>query len=166
MKRFQLWPVLILVVALAGGGGWAWWNYDLRWRPKTITRHQDEIARIRGHQDTAGHHFRPRLHNVDFVVREAACSRIGPDISDCSRPVIIKIADVSQRILCGADPARFLQPFHTDFAGFPETSAGTICFPVYHHGKAPRGPLRRQIIDSEDTGVAMLLRIFSQSVVR
>lgn len=46
MKRFQLWAVLVLIAAVAGGGGWAWWNYDLRWRPKTITRHQDEIARI------------------------------------------------------------------------------------------------------------------------
>ena len=46
MKRFQLWAILVLVLALAGAGGFAWWNYDLRWRPHTITKHQDEIARI------------------------------------------------------------------------------------------------------------------------
>lgn len=46
MKRFQLWAIIILVAALAGAGGFAWWTYDLRWRPKTITRHQAEITKI------------------------------------------------------------------------------------------------------------------------
>ena len=46
MKRFGTWAILLLVVALAGVGGWAWWNYDLRWRPKTITKDQAQIARI------------------------------------------------------------------------------------------------------------------------
>lgn len=46
MKRFQVWAIIILVAALAGAGGFAWWNYDLRWRPKTITKHQAEITKI------------------------------------------------------------------------------------------------------------------------
>jgi hypothetical protein len=46
MKRFRLWAILMLVVALAGAGGWAYWNYDLRWRPKTIVKHQAEITKI------------------------------------------------------------------------------------------------------------------------
>ena len=46
MKRFQLWAILALVVALVGVGGWAYWNYELRWRPKTITKHQDEITKL------------------------------------------------------------------------------------------------------------------------
>ena len=46
MKRFQLWTILALVVALVAVGGWAYWNYELRWRPKTITKHQDEITKI------------------------------------------------------------------------------------------------------------------------
>jgi len=46
MKAFKLWAGLILVVALLGAGGWAYWNYDVRWRPKTITKNQAEIARI------------------------------------------------------------------------------------------------------------------------
>lgn len=46
MKRFQLWAIVILAAALVGAGGFAWWSYDLRWRPKTITKHQAEIARI------------------------------------------------------------------------------------------------------------------------
>jgi hypothetical protein len=46
MKAFKLWVSLILVVAIIGAGGWAYWNYDLRWRPKTIARNQAEIAKI------------------------------------------------------------------------------------------------------------------------
>lgn len=46
MKTFRVWAVLALVALLAGAGGWAFWNYDLRWRPKTITRHQTEIGKI------------------------------------------------------------------------------------------------------------------------
>jgi hypothetical protein len=46
MNRFRIWAVLGLVLFLVGAGGWAWWNYDLRWRPKTIGKHQQEIVRI------------------------------------------------------------------------------------------------------------------------
>jgi hypothetical protein len=46
MKKFQVWAILGLVVALAAVGGYAYWNAELRWRPKTITKHQAEIARI------------------------------------------------------------------------------------------------------------------------
>jgi hypothetical protein len=46
MRGFKLLASLFLVVALAIGGTWAFWNYDLRWRPKTITRHQAEIVRL------------------------------------------------------------------------------------------------------------------------
>lgn len=46
MKRFQLWAIVALGVALVCGGGWAYWNYQLRWQPKTITKHQEEITKI------------------------------------------------------------------------------------------------------------------------
>ncbi|MEO8112792.1 MAG: hypothetical protein ABI655_00330 [Phenylobacterium sp.] len=46
MKHFRLWASLVLVLVVAGAGFWALWNYDLRWRPKTITRHQAEITRL------------------------------------------------------------------------------------------------------------------------
>ena len=46
MKRPPLIAGLVLIVLVAGGGYWAFWNYDLRWQPKTITRHQAEITRI------------------------------------------------------------------------------------------------------------------------
>lgn len=44
--KYRAWAILILVAALAGAGAWAYWNYDLRWRPQTITKHQVEITKI------------------------------------------------------------------------------------------------------------------------
>lgn len=38
--------VILLVLGAVGGGLFEWWNLDLRWRPKTITKHQDEITKI------------------------------------------------------------------------------------------------------------------------
>lgn len=44
MNKLIIWFVLIAVVVI-GAVGTYWW-FDLRWRPKTITRHQAEIAQI------------------------------------------------------------------------------------------------------------------------
>jgi hypothetical protein len=46
MKTFRLWAIAVLIVGVAGAGLWAWWNYDLRWRPKTISKHSGEITQI------------------------------------------------------------------------------------------------------------------------
>jgi hypothetical protein len=46
VRSWRLWAVLALVVGVAVGGVWAWWNFELRWRPKTVTKHQAEIAAI------------------------------------------------------------------------------------------------------------------------
>ncbi|MET0274563.1 MAG: hypothetical protein ABW360_16375 [Phenylobacterium sp.] len=46
MRHFRLWATLALVIVVVGAGFWAFWNYDLRWRPKTVTKHQEEIASI------------------------------------------------------------------------------------------------------------------------
>jgi len=46
MRRFKLWASSALVLAVALAGVWALWNYELRWRPKTIVRHQTEIAQL------------------------------------------------------------------------------------------------------------------------
>ncbi len=51
MKRFGRWLVAVVVIAAVGAGAWAYWNHDLRWRPKTITKNQAEITRI---LETAG----------------------------------------------------------------------------------------------------------------
>ncbi|CAN7507469.1 hypothetical protein LJR219_003528 [Phenylobacterium sp. LjRoot219] len=46
MRKFRLWGAALLGVTLVVAGGWALWNFELRWRPKTITRHQAEIAQL------------------------------------------------------------------------------------------------------------------------
>jgi hypothetical protein len=46
MKRFRLWASLTLVLVVILGGLGAWWNYDLRWRPHTITKNQAQIAKL------------------------------------------------------------------------------------------------------------------------
>ena len=67
MKRFRLWAILILIAAVVGGGLFAWWSHDLRWRPKTITKHQAEIAKL---LETAGWvspgMTGPKLYMVSF----------------------------------------------------------------------------------------------------
>ena len=68
MKRLGL--ILALVALAAGAGGWAWWSYDLRWRPKTIERHQEEIARI---LETAGWVSPGRTGPKVYVVSFRAC---------------------------------------------------------------------------------------------
>jgi hypothetical protein len=42
--KWKIAAVLIGVLLIAGGGMYGWWALDLRWRPHTITKHQDEIA--------------------------------------------------------------------------------------------------------------------------
>ena len=46
MKKFRLWAGLALVVTLVGLGAYAYWNFELRWRPTTMTKNQAEIARL------------------------------------------------------------------------------------------------------------------------
>jgi hypothetical protein len=46
MRKFKIWGPALLIVAVITAGVWALWNYDLRWRPKTITRNQAEIAQL------------------------------------------------------------------------------------------------------------------------
>jgi hypothetical protein len=67
MSRTRLIAVLVLIVALAGAGGWAFWNYEARWRPKTVTRHQTEIVRILESSGWASPGFRgKRLYVVSY----------------------------------------------------------------------------------------------------
>lgn len=46
MRTFRLWASLALALALAGAAGWAYWTFEVRWRPTLITRHQQEIAAL------------------------------------------------------------------------------------------------------------------------
>ena len=44
MRRLKLWASILLVLAVCAAGAWGLWNFELRWRPTTITRHQAEIS--------------------------------------------------------------------------------------------------------------------------
>jgi hypothetical protein len=44
--RWKISLALIAVVLIVGGGYYWLWSTDLRWRPKTIDKHQAEIAKI------------------------------------------------------------------------------------------------------------------------
>ena len=46
MRHFRAIVFLVLGLLVAGGAAWAWWNYDLRWRPHTVTKHQAEITKL------------------------------------------------------------------------------------------------------------------------
>lgn len=48
MRRFLIWSALAVVIglALAGTGYWAYWNFYARFQPVTISRNQAEIQRL------------------------------------------------------------------------------------------------------------------------
>ena len=48
MRRFLIWSALAVVIglALAGAGYWAYWNFYARFQPVTISRNQTEIQRL------------------------------------------------------------------------------------------------------------------------
>ncbi len=48
MRRFLIWSALAVVIglAIAGGGYWAYWNFYARFQPVTVTRNQADIQRL------------------------------------------------------------------------------------------------------------------------
>ena len=48
MRRFLIWSALSVVIglALAGAGYWAYWNFYARFQPVTVSRNQAEIQRL------------------------------------------------------------------------------------------------------------------------
>jgi hypothetical protein len=48
MRRFLIWSALAVVIglAVAGGGYWAYWNFYARFQPVTVARNQAEIQRL------------------------------------------------------------------------------------------------------------------------
>jgi hypothetical protein len=67
MRQFKLWGSVALIVAVCVLGTWAVWNFELRWRPKTITRGQIEIAQLLQSSGwvSPGHGGRP-LYMISF----------------------------------------------------------------------------------------------------
>jgi len=46
MRRVRIGFFGLLFLVVVGAGLWAWWNFDLRWRPHTITKNQAQIGKI------------------------------------------------------------------------------------------------------------------------
>ncbi|MGI8840385.1 MAG: hypothetical protein ACR2F8_06350, partial [Caulobacteraceae bacterium] len=46
MQRVRQWFAFILIIVVIGGGLWLWWNFDLRWRPRAVSKNQAQIAAI------------------------------------------------------------------------------------------------------------------------
>lgn len=46
MKKLKVWGALILCAAVVLSALYGWWAFELRWRPKTIVKHQAEITKI------------------------------------------------------------------------------------------------------------------------
>jgi hypothetical protein len=106
MQRVRLWFTLAAIVFVVGAGLWLWWNFDLRWRPRTISRDQAQIAKI---LDGAGwvspHLPGPKL----YVIAYRACpeciqleNEALPKLQAAgvdTRVIIIARADVNGQVL-------------------------------------------------------------------
>ena len=55
MRHFRAIVFLVLGLLVVGGAAWTWWNYDLRWRPHTVTKHQAEITKLLEQSGWASH---------------------------------------------------------------------------------------------------------------
>jgi hypothetical protein len=67
MKTFKLWSGLILALIVLGGGAYLYWNVEVRYRPKTITKHQAEIAKLLEHSGWVSNGgTRGKLYMVSF----------------------------------------------------------------------------------------------------
>jgi hypothetical protein len=65
MRKFVVWLVMLAILGAFAFG--AYWNYDLRWRPKTIDRHQAEIAKILEQAGWVSNGAKgPKLYMVSF----------------------------------------------------------------------------------------------------
>jgi hypothetical protein len=67
MKNLGRWLIAVAVLVALGAGAFAYWNHELRWRPKSITRNQVEIARILENSGWVSPGLKgPRLYMVSF----------------------------------------------------------------------------------------------------
>ena len=67
MTKLKLWASLVLVLVVVGAGLYGWWALDLRWRPKTITKHQAEIAALLERSGWVSPGLKgPKLYEIGF----------------------------------------------------------------------------------------------------
>lgn len=75
MRKFKLWAGAFLVLVVIGAAAWAIWNFELRWRPTTIVRHQAEITRL---LESAGWISSGQAGARLYVLAASACDACGP----------------------------------------------------------------------------------------
>jgi hypothetical protein len=67
MRKFLGWLAVVAVVGVAGLIVFALWDFDWRWRPHTITQHQDEIAKALDQSGWVSPHLTgPKLYMISF----------------------------------------------------------------------------------------------------
>jgi hypothetical protein len=109
MRSFKLWGPVVLVLVVVAAGIWAYWNYELRWRPKTITRHQAEIAQLLQSSGwvSPGHGGKPF-----YMVSFRSCP-------DCIR---YKTEELPKLQAAGVD-TRIIEIARRDVNGLPKSTA-------------------------------------------
>ncbi len=106
--NWRVWASLILILAVAGAGGWAYWNYDLRWRPKTIDKHQAEIAAI---LESSGWVSPGRGDRKLYMISFRTCP-------DCLR---FKSEELPAMMAAGVEP-RVIEVARRDFNGISKST--------------------------------------------
>jgi hypothetical protein len=67
MKTVRNWAIVILLLGLAGGGVYEWWNLVARWKPHVFTKDQAEIGKILEASGWVSPHLAgPKLYMVSF----------------------------------------------------------------------------------------------------
>lgn len=67
MRKFGLWAGAVAAVLVLVGGLYEWWSLDLRWRPKTIKRHPEEIAKtLEGAGWVSPRNAGPKLYMISY----------------------------------------------------------------------------------------------------
>jgi len=99
MRRFLLWLILAAVVIVAGAAVYLIWDTDCRWRPKTVTRDQAEIAKaLEGADWVSPHLTGPRLYAVVYRGCDA-CNQMEAALFQK-----LQAADVDTRVIVVALP--------------------------------------------------------------
>ncbi len=102
MRRFLVWLALVAVVVVAGVAIYLRWDTDWRWRPKTITKNQTEIAKALDGADWVSPHLTgPRVYAVVYRACEA-CNRMEAQLfpklqaaGDDTRVIVIALPDLN-----------------------------------------------------------------------
>jgi hypothetical protein len=108
MRRFLLILSLFGVVAVAGAVVFLMWDLDWRWRPHTITKHQDEIAQSLAQSGWVSPHLTgPKVYVIVYRACDA-CTQLEQTVFPK-----LQAADVDTRVILIAQPDLNGQPRST-----------------------------------------------------